>query len=314
MRTMGWGADGTVLVQTNEKHQMCVNDLQAQIKRVHDEGKRVLAVVGSSCTTSAGAYDPLEDLAAACKQHGIWLHVDGAHGASAAFSDAHRHLVKGIEHADSVVLDFHKTCGVPALCTGVFYARHAESFLPFSQHAEYLWDDANDLDWWDTGKRTFECTKRMLSTRLAVIKAEYGWDIWGELVDRMWALGQALATLIKRRNGWELAMAPQANIVCFRPSPMQHHRVDRWNEVVKALRKRHLAEGSGYVVQTEFEGQVWLRCTLMNPLTQENDLSQMLDEFESLLPAVLKNMAAKDEADPRMEMEANARRQGEEQN
>ena len=75
-----------------------------------------------------------------------------------------------------------------------------------------------------------------------------------------------------------------------------------------------MAEGSGYVVQTEFEGQVWLRCTLMNPLTQENDLSQMLDEFESLLPAVLKNMAAKDEADPRMEMEANARRQGEEQN
>ena len=95
---------------------------------------------------------------------------------------------------------------------------------------------------------------------------------------------------------------------------MQHLRVDRWNEVVKALRKRHLAEGSGYVVQTEFEGQVWLRCTLMNPLTQENDLSQMLDEFESLLPSVLKNMTAKDEADLRMEMEANARRQGEEQN
>ena len=314
MRTMGWGADGTVLVQTNEKHQMCVNDLHAQIKRVHNEGKRILAVVGSSCTTSAGAYDPLEDLAAACKQHGVWLHVDGAHGASAAFSDAHRHLVKGIEHADSVVLDFHKTCGVPALCTGVFYARHAESFLPFSQHAEYLWDDANDLDWWDTGKRTFECTKRMLSTRLAVIKAEYGWNIWGELVDRMWALGQALATLIERRNGWELAMAPQANIVCFRPSPMQHLRADRWNEVVKALRKRHLAEGSGYVVQTEFEGQVWLRCTLMNPLTQENDLAQMLDEFESLLPSVLKDMAATDEADRRMEMEANARRQGEERN
>ena len=49
-----------------------------------------------------------------------------------------------MEHADSVVLDFHKTCGLPALCTGVFYAKHANSFLPFSQHAEYLWDDAAD--------------------------------------------------------------------------------------------------------------------------------------------------------------------------
>ncbi|MED5318185.1 MAG: hypothetical protein VX758_03500 [Bacteroidota bacterium] len=52
----------------------------------------------------------------------------------------------------------------------------------------------------------------------------------------------------------------------------------------------------------------------MNPLTQENDLAQMLDEFESLLPSVLKDMAATDEADRRMEMEANARRQGEERN
>ena len=133
----------------------------------------------------------------------------------------------------------------------------------------------------------------MLSTRLAAIKAEYGWGIWGELVDRMWGLGKALADLIEHRDGWELAMAPQANIVCFRPTPREHLHADRWNEVVKALRKRHLAEGSGYVVQTEFEGNVWLRCTLMNPLTEEADLVKMLDEFGSLLPSVLKNTAAR---------------------
>ena len=74
-------------------------------------------------------------------------------------------------------------------------------------------------DWWDTGKRTFECTKRMLSTRLAAIKAEYGWGIWTELVDRMWALGAALASMVEQREGWELAMTPEANIVCFRPLP-----------------------------------------------------------------------------------------------
>ena len=296
MRTMGWGSAGVVGIKTNELHQMCVHSLQDQIQQCSKHGQQILAVVGSACTTSAGAYDPLEDIARICQEHKIWFHVDGAHGASAAFSDTHRHLVAGMERADSVVLDFHKTCGIPALCTGVFYADKNDSFLPFSQHAEYLWDNANDLDWWDTGKRTFECTKRMLSTRLAAIKAEFGWEIWAELVDRMWALGQALATLIEGRNGWELAMAPQANIVCFRPLPgehlSEHLHADRWNEVVKALRKRHLAEGSGYVVQTEFGGKVWLRCTLMNPLTEEADLMHMLDEFESLLPSVLKNMAA----------------------
>jgi len=107
----------------------------------------------------------------------------------------------------------------------------------------------------------------------------------------MWELGQVLAGMVEDRQNWELAMAPQANIVCFRPTPQgQLDDVD-WNRIVKALRKRHLAEGSGYVVQTEFDGVVWLRCTLMNPLTEEKDLVQMLDEFESLLPSVMENMA-----------------------
>ena len=65
---------------------------------------------------------------------------------------------------------------------------------------------------------------------------------------------------------------------------------ETWNLVVKALRKRYLSQGSGYVVQTEFDGKVWLRCTLMNPLTEESDLVQMLDEFEDLLPSVMENM------------------------
>lgn len=291
MRILGWGAAGTVLVETDKRHRMDVVDLRAKLDACAAEGKRVLAVVGSSCTTSAGAFDPLDAIADECVTRGVWLHVDGAHGAAVAFSPAHRHLVAGMGRVDSVVMDFHKVCGLPALCTGVFYQRHADSFLPFSQHAEYLWDNATDLDWWDTGKRTLECTKRMLSTRLAAIQSEYGWGIWGELVDRMWELGKVLAAIVEEREHWELAMVPQANIVCFRPAPRGDLNHDAWNRTVKALRKRHLSEGSGYVVQTEFDGAVWLRCTLMNPLTEEKDLVQMLDEFESLLPSVMENMA-----------------------
>jgi L-2,4-diaminobutyrate decarboxylase len=291
MRILGWGASGTVLVKSDRNHRMDVEDLRIQLDLCASRGQQVLAVVGSSCTTSAGAFDPLEAVADACEARGVWLHVDGAHGAAVAFSQTHRHLIGGIERAQSVVMDFHKVCGLPALCTGVFYRHHADSFLPFSQHAEYLWDNANDLDWWDTGKRTLECTKRMLSTRLAAIRAEYGWGIWGEMVDRMWELGQVLAGMLEDRENWELAMAPQANIVCFRPTPQGQLDDVAWNRIVKALRKRHLAEGSGYVVQTEFDGVVWLRCTLMNPLTEEKDLVQMLDEFESLLPSVMENVA-----------------------
>ena len=291
MRTMGWGSAGVVGIKTNEFHQMCVHSLHDQINQCRMRGQRILAVVGSACTTSAGAYDPLQEIAGVCQEHGLWFHVDGAHGASAAFSDTHRHLVAGMERADSVVLDFHKTCGIPALCTGVFYADKNNSYLPFSQHAEYLWEHADEAHWWDTGKRTFECTKRMLSTRLAAIKAEYGWGIWTELVDRMWALGAALASMVKERPGWVLAMPPQANIVCFRPERPETCDEATWNEVVKVLRKRHLSEGSGYLVQTELDGRVWLRCTLMNPLTEHRDLKEMLGELDALLQVVIDEQA-----------------------
>ena len=291
MRTLGWGAASTLLVETDDQHRMDVRDLHNKLEACHDQGQQVLAIVGTAGTTSVGSFDPLEDIGKVCASQGIWFHVDGAHGAAAAFSDKHQALLHGLNRADSVVMDFHKVCGLPALCTGLFYRKHSDSFLPFSQEAEYLWEHANDQDWWDTGKRTFECTKRMLSTRLAAVKAAHGWGIWGELVDRLWDLGSALAHLVAGRDGWELASRPQANIVCFRPAPHGDMDTNSWNDVVRSLRKRHLAEGSGYVVQTEIDGVVWLRCTLMNPLTEEKDLVQMLDEFEALLPSVMKNMA-----------------------
>ena len=179
----------------------------------------MVAVVGSACTTSSGAYDDLNLLADFAEREGLWFHVDGAHGAPAVFSDTHGHLVSGMGRAHSMAMDFHKIMGVPALCTGLFYGRHDHSFLPFTQAAEYLWSDAEEPEWWNFGKRTFECTKRMLSTRVAAVLEEHGEDIWGHFVDRLFGLGRALADLIEAREDFELAMVPEANIVCFRYSP-----------------------------------------------------------------------------------------------
>ena len=87
---------------------------------------------------------------------------------------------------------FTKCAGFPALLTGVLYRESKESFLPFVQEAEYLWERAEGQDWWDTGKRTFECTKRMLSTRLATAMFDGGLNKWGHLVDRLVVFGRGL--------------------------------------------------------------------------------------------------------------------------
>ncbi len=283
VRIMGWGSGGVGLVQTDDRHRMTPKGLEDAMEAMSGKGRNVVAVVGSACTTSSGAYDDLMLTADFAERHGLWFHVDGAHGAPAIFSRRHAHLVAGMERADSIAMDFHKIMGVPALCTGLFYQRMEESFLPFTQAAEYLWTDAEDPEWWNFGKRTFECTKRMLSTRVAAVLEEYGDEIWGVLVDRLFGLGRALADLVSARSarGWELAMDPQANIVCFRYVPPQVEPVDL-DRFTAALRQLHLEMGAHYVVQTRFDDTNWLRCTLMNPLTEPADLEAMLDGFEAL--------------------------------
>ena len=271
----GVGSEAVVLVKTDAHHRMDVDDLTHQARELRGQGKQLLAVVGSACTTSAGAYDPLDRIAEWAQTEEVWFHVDGAHGAPAGFSDTHKHLVRGMSLADSVVLDFHKVCGLPALLTGVLYRDGQESFLPFVQEAEYLWERAEGQDWWDTGKRTFECTKRMLSTRLATAMFDGGLEKWGHLVDRLWSLAEVFADEVESRPGWELAMAPQANIVCFRP-----RRAGQDGQLVSRLRARHLRKGASYVVATRLNGEAWLRCTFMNPLTEFEDMRTMLDEFE----------------------------------
>lgn len=287
VRMMGWGTGGVGLVRTDNRHRMTADGLEDALLHLRASGRRVVAVVGSACTTSSGAFDDLELTADFAARHGLWFHVDGAHGVPAAFSARHRSLLRGLNRADSIAMDFHKLMGVPALCTGLFYRRKEDSFLPFTQAAEYLWSNAEDPEWWNFGKRTFECTKRMLSTRVAAVLEEYGPEIWGALVDRLFSLGAALAGLIEGKPGWQLAMAPQANIVCFRYLPNAMESVAEQNRFTETLRQRHLEEGAHYIVQTRFGGVVWLRCTLMNPLTEVADLEAMMAEVERLARGVV---------------------------
>ncbi len=284
VRIMGWGAEGVGLVATDARHKITAEGLTRALRDMESQGRRVVSVVGSACTTSSGAYDDLNLLADFAEEHGLWFHVDGAHGAPAVFSQRHAHLVSGLGRAHSVAMDFHKVMGVPALCTGLFYGRHDHSFLPFTQAAEYLWSDAEEPEWWNFGKRTFECTKRMLSTRVAAVLEEYGAEIWGHLVDRLFDLGRELADQVEQRPDFELAMRPEANIVCFRliPESMTSATPDALNAFTAALRQKHLKEGPQYVVMTRFGNTAWLRCTLMNPLTEPEDLEAMLDRIAAL--------------------------------
>ena len=271
VRVMGWGAAGTVKVQTLDNHQIDPRALQAAYEQSVDAGLEVIAVVGNACTTSTGTFDNLEVLAEFAAENDLWFHVDGAHGAAQIFSERNQAPLKGMEKADSVAMDFHKMLGVPALCTGLFYRDSSDAYAAFSQEAAYLYENEQE-EWWNLSKRTFECTKRMLSVAVFGIWEAHGHKLWESLVDRLVDRAQTAARAIAQRPQWELFAQPQSNIVCFRLNGADN----------AALRHAMLEHGPYYIVKTVLNGETWLRCTFQNPLTEDSDIAALLDRLEEL--------------------------------
>ena len=271
VRVMGWGAAGTVKVRTLRNHQIDPDALHEAYADASAEGLEIIAIVGNACTTSTGTFDDLEALAEFAAAKGLWFHVDGAHGAAQVFSERNKAPLKGIEKADSVAMDFHKMLGIPALCTGLFYRNSANAYAAFTQEAAYLYDSEQE-EWWDLSKRTFECTKRMLSVAVFGIWEAHGHKLWENLVDRLVDRAQAAAEEVRKRPRWTCFGTPESNILCFRLKDTDNEK----------LRRKLLEQGPYYIVKTTIDGETWLRCTFQNPLTEEVDICEMLDTLEHI--------------------------------
>jgi len=275
VKIMGWGEAGIIRIPANENYQMRTDQLGPYFQLAKQEGKRVIAVVASACSTSTGSYDNLEEIASFCQQHDLWLHVDGAHGAAAAFSEKYQSRVSGLSLADSITLDFHKMLLTPALTTGLLFKHESQSFATFAQRAAYLLNEEPE-DWANSGKRTIECTKRMMSVQVYTLLRTYGWQLWDENVTRLYDSAHHFAQLIRERPELTLAIDPQANIVCFRYAPSDVPAF-RLNALNAQIRQQILEDGKFYIVKTQLRNNVFLRTTLMNPFTTEAMLDDLLD-------------------------------------
>jgi L-2,4-diaminobutyrate decarboxylase len=276
VQVMGWGQAGVVGVPTDTRFKLRVDLLPAALAEAERRGRRPVAVVASACSTSTGSYDDLPGIADFCSRHGLWLHVDGAHGAAVAFCPELRGRLAGIERADSVILDFHKLLLTPALATAVLFREPAASWAAFHQRAQYLFGE-NDTDpWRDSGRRTFECTKLAMSAKIAALWRAYGAELFAENLRTVYGLARDFAELLRRTPPFEVAVEPESNIVCFRlrPPGFDAAAVDAINT---AARRRVVEAGRFYLVQTKLRGRVWLRTALMNPFTTRAHLAAMLE-------------------------------------
>jgi L-2,4-diaminobutyrate decarboxylase len=220
-----------------------------------------------------------------CEECALWLHVDGAHGASALLSPAHRARVSGIHRARSIAWDPHKMMLMPLAASVVLLRDETELQAAFAQHAPYLFHGRTGDRPWDQGLRSFQCSRRLDAFKVWVALQRYGVQGLGALYDHLCTTAQRLHEAIGARPGFEPLHVPEANIVCFRCVGDRSMRGDRLDAVNLALRDALNRDGEGWITTTVLGGRRVLRVTVMNPRTTAADLDRVLERLAALAHA-----------------------------
>lgn len=278
-KILGWGEEGLVKVPVDGRKRMDVSRLKECYEDARSRGIHVIALVGNAGSTATGSFDPLDALAEFAREKGLWFHVDAAHGGATIFSRRHRSLLKGIEAADSIIIDFHKMMFCPALVTALVYKNGRDAYQTFAQKAYYLWEKEEQEEWYNLGKRTFECTKTMITLKAYLVLKFYGPSFFEDVIDTLFEKAKEFASLISKRPSFELLLPPAANIVCFRHIPEEDKNLNTHNS---RLREELISGGQYYIVQTQFGGRTYLRCTIMNPFTCKEHFGGILDALGEL--------------------------------
>ncbi len=273
---LGLGMRSAVAVRSRG-FRMDTDALRDTLDGLERAGRRAMAVVATAGSTATGSFDDLEAVGALCEARGVWLHVDGAHGASALLSAEHRHRLAGLSRARTVAWDPHKGMLLP-LAAGMVLARDERDLeRAFAQKAPYLFHGGGDERVTDQGVRSFQCSRRADALKLWVALQRYGAEGIGRVYDHLCSVARSLWEEIEERPDFEALHEPESNILCFRWVGDGSRDAERLDALNRALRPAYNRSGEGWITATVLEGRPVLRVTVMNPRTTADHARAMLD-------------------------------------
>jgi L-2,4-diaminobutyrate decarboxylase len=199
---MGLGQEALFGIPVDDCGRVRADRLDEAYEEAVGSGRLIIAVVANAVSTPAGVHDPLPAIADFCEEHALWLHVDGAHGASALLSPALRGRLAGIERADSIVWDAHKLLRTSALCAAALFRDERTIDGAFRQDATCLLEGEQELGV-DLIRRTVECTRTSLGLKLFLNLAVEGEAGLARHVETLVGRAAELAALIRGRSGFE---------------------------------------------------------------------------------------------------------------
>jgi len=264
--TLGIGHENVVHIDADDTFRMKIDALEAAVRDDRERGYLPLATVATVGTTSTTSIDPVPAIAALCTRESMWLHVDGSYGGVAAVVPEMRHVLAGVELADSLVVNPHKWLFTPIDLSAMFTRRPDVLKRAFTLVPEYLVtreqsDVVNLMDYGVQLGRRFRALKLWM-----VIRAFGAHGLAARLRQQM-AMAQEFASWVDEEPDWERVAPVPFSLVCFRYAPAGTSEVDR-DAMNAAILERVNASGSAYLSHTKLNGRFVLRLAIGNMRTE----------------------------------------------
>jgi aromatic-L-amino-acid/L-tryptophan decarboxylase len=274
---LGIGRKNLRLISTGEDFRLIPAELEQAIQRDKAEGKIPIAVVASAGTVKTGAIDPLPEIAAIARHHGLWMHVDGAYGALAAIAAPGKFT--GMDLADSLSLDPHKWLYQPLDCGCLLYrdvnAAHA-AFAHTGDYAKALTDDP--VEGFAFFEESLELSRRFRALRLWLSLRYHGLQAFRAAIQKDLDLAQRLATAVATRPELELLAPVELSALCFRYKGTGSLSEEELNRLNAAILKRVVQRGRVYLSNATLRGKFCLRACIVNHRTTADDVDSVIPE------------------------------------
>ena len=294
---LGIGRDFMVTIKTDNKNKARIPELKEQIKRLQGENVAIFAIVGVAGTSETGSVDRLDEMADIAQEIGVHFHVDAAWGGPTLFSKKYRHILQGVERADSVTIDAHKQMYVP-MGAGMVLFRDPTLVSAIEHHADYIIRKGSK----DLGSYTLEGSRPGMAMLVQSGLKIIGHDGYEILMDQGIEKAKLFADMIKADNAFELITEPELNILTYRYLPdfvraklavATKAEVEAIQEVMnrltRSIQKTERAHGKSFVSRTTLMPEEYDRCrtvvfrvVLANPLTNHQILQDVLAEQKQI--------------------------------
>ena len=268
---MGIGRNNVRYVNTNSEGELLSDHLEELILADLEMGNTPFYVNLTAGTTVLGAYDPIPPASRICKKYNLWLHVDGAYGGGVIFSKKYKHLLAGLEEADSFSVNAHKMLGTPLTCSIILTKHSQQLYDSFSNDAEYLYQ--TDGDDYNLGKISMQCGRRNDALKFWTLWKSVGTETLEKYVDQQFYLADVAREYISNNPDYTLYSYDDSISICF-----NYKGIDANELCTLMYQEAEVMVGFGKFREDEF-----IRFVTINSENKKEDILNFFSKLEAFV-------------------------------